>query len=109
MRQCKNCGAFLKWTPGKGLLGHFRVAEHIPRSDPSHRWAPLPAHGTKGVGAEREEEEVNYYIERGEYSGDEGGRTSGERTARGVQAMSAAPAACQPLEATSLRGGARTE
>ena len=31
-RQCKNCGAFLTWTPGGGLYRHFRTAENTPRS-----------------------------------------------------------------------------
>ena len=52
-----NCGDFLPRTPGEGLLGHFRAAEHVLPGNPSHLQATLPAHRTEGGRAEREEEE----------------------------------------------------
>ena len=72
-RQFKNRGAFLPWIPREGLLGHFCAADHVSPTIPSHFWAPLLAHGTKGGRAEREEEGGGYYTEEGEYIGEEGG------------------------------------
>ena len=79
--QCKNCGAFLPRTPGEVLLGHFRVAEHVPPSNPSHLRAPLAAHRTEGGRAERGEQGATL-------------RRGGKAAGRTVQASSSLSSGC---------------
>ena len=109
LRQCKNRGAFLPWTLVEVLLGHFCAEERVPPTNTLHCWAPVPVHRTKGGRAERDKEEGNTLRRGGRTAGLTGGRTIGGRTARGVWVKAAVPAAGQPPETTSLRGGAQTE